>query len=129
MDWINQHLLTFIVFLPLVWGFLGLVIPTRDSNGVSLYRNWVLLGSLVTFVVSLALYGKFVPEGEEFQLLEYSSWIPAFGISYHLGIDGISLWLILLTTFLSPIVILGSYGGIQQRHKEYYFLMPWNARK
>ena len=123
MDWINQHLLTFIVFLPLVWGFLGLVIPTRDSNGVSLYRNWVLLGSLVTFVVSLALYGKFVPEGEEFQLLEYSSWIPAFGISYHLGIDGISLWLILLTTFLSPIVILGSYGGIQQRHKEYYFLM------
>lgn len=117
MDWVNQHFLTVIVFLPLVCGLLGLLLPAALS------KHWAMASSLVTFLISFGLYHGYLPNGPEFQFKEMFPWIPQMGISYHLGIDGISLWLIILTTFLSPIVILSSFQVIQHRVKEYYFYL------
>ncbi|MBN21412.1 MAG: Fe-S-binding domain-containing protein [Bdellovibrionaceae bacterium] len=123
MDWFNNHLLTFIVFFPLVWGVIGLLIPTTSGSGVRIYKNYVLFGTLLTFLASLVMLDRFETYGEEFQFVESMSWIPRFGIQYLLGLDGVSLWLIILTTFLMPIVILGSFESVEKRQKEFYFLL------
>ncbi|MBI2567879.1 MAG: NADH-quinone oxidoreductase subunit M [Candidatus Schekmanbacteria bacterium] len=124
MAWLDSHLLTATVFLPLAWALAGLLVPARAEGGSGAIKSWTLVGSLVTFALSLLVYGRFEATGAaEFQLQEVAEWIPNLGISYNVGIDGISLWLILLTTFLTPIVILSSYQAIDRREKEYYALL------
>jgi NADH-quinone oxidoreductase subunit M len=123
MEWLDTHLLSVLVFLPLVWAFLGLLIPVENETGRALQRNWTLLGSVIVFVISLRLFQGYDPKGAEFQFTEGYSWIPGLGISYSLGMDGISLWLILLTTFLMPIAILGSYRAVENKVRGYYFLL------
>src|SRR4051794_39338125 len=109
MDWLDSHLLTITVFLPLAWALIGLLIPAGKERA-GMLKGWTLLGSLVTFAVSILLYTRFDGQGPEFQLGEMAPWIPGLGISYNVGIDGVSLWLMLLTTFLMPIVVLGSFN-------------------
>jgi NADH-quinone oxidoreductase subunit M len=123
MDWLDSHLLTTIVFLPLVWGLIGLFLPVGTDGGKSTLRYWTLVGSLVTFAISILLYTNFQTNGAEFQFTENATWIPSLGITYNLGIDGISLWLVLLTTFIMPIAILGSFTAVEERVREYYFLL------
>jgi NADH-quinone oxidoreductase subunit M len=123
MDFINSHMLTAVIFLPLVWAVLGLVIPASSEGGQKALRTWTLLGSLVTFGISLMIYRAYEAAGPDFQLTETISWFPTLGISYNLGIDGISLWLVLLTTFLMPIAIAGSFTAVEERVREYYFLL------
>src|SRR3954469_21285103 len=120
MDYINAHLLTFIVFLPLVWAIAGLLIPASSAGAL---RAWTLLGTLVTFGLSLMMYQQFSATGAEFQMTEMAEWIPGLGITYNVGIDGISLWLMLLTTFLMPIATLASFKAVDGRLREYYFLL------
>ena len=122
MELLNEHLLSVVLLFPLAWGILALLIPS-SGKGKEFIKHWTLLGSLITFGLSLNLYFNFVPDGAEFQFVEQMEWLPSFGINYDLGIDGISLWLILLTTFLAPIVVLGSYSAVEKRHKEYYFFL------
>lgn len=119
----ETHLLSYIVFFPLVWAILGLFIPTKQEGGKTFLKFWCLAGTLVTFGMSLLLYTQFLPEGPEFQFTESATWIPVLGISYKLGVDGISLWLILLTTFLMPMAVLGSFETVKIRVREYYFLL------
>src|SRR5580658_9342325 len=107
MEWLDSHLLSTVVFLPLVWGFLGLLIPIGTERNRAILRNYTLVGSLVTFAVSLLIYQGFQASGADFQMTETTPWISTLGISYNVGVDGISLWLILLTTFLMPIAIAG----------------------
>ena len=138
MAWLDNHLLTAVTFLPLAWAIVGLLIPNSSpvqargegrghSGGGSkvgaAIKVWALLGSLLTFALSLLLYTRFQAGGAEFQFGEMAEWIPNLGISYNVGIDGISLWLILLTTFLSPIVVLASFSSVETRVKEYFFLL------
>jgi NADH-quinone oxidoreductase subunit M len=123
MAWLDSHLLSVITFLPLVWALTGVLIPTGNEGGRKFLRNWILLGSLVTFALSLRLHGAYDASGAEFQLREAATWIPGLGIGYSLGLDGISLWLVILTTFLTPLVILGSYSAVGERVKEYYVLL------
>jgi NADH-quinone oxidoreductase subunit M len=124
MDSLNSHILSVIVFLPLLWAIIGLLIPVGTPSGKSALRSWTVLGSLLTFGLSLIMYQQFsVASGADFQMTEVFEWIPALGTSYSVGIDGISLWLILLTTFLMPIAILGSFQAIESRVREYYFLL------
>ncbi|MCC7442205.1 MAG: NADH-quinone oxidoreductase subunit M [Bdellovibrionales bacterium] len=120
MAWFESHLLSTLVFLPLLWAVAGLVIPGKFRKT---HAVWALLGSFLVFAVSLRLYGAFDAGGAEFQLAERAEWLPSLGIAYLLGMDGISLWLLVLTTFLTPLVILGSFSAIQERTKEYYFLL------
>ncbi len=123
MAWLESNLLSALVFFPLAWALVGLALPTDSSGKSSSGKYWALTGSLLTFALSLLLYGSFDANGADFQFKELAEWIPSLGVSYHLGLDGISLWLVLLTTFLMPIVILGSFSAVESREKEYYFLL------
>lgn len=95
-------LLSLIIFLPLVGALALLLIPERKSLAI---RQVSVLATLLTFVVSLGLLVKFESGTYGFQLIENLSWIPTLGIGYHVGLDGISLWLVLLTTLLSLIAV------------------------
>ncbi|MBS1963327.1 MAG: NADH-quinone oxidoreductase subunit M [Bdellovibrionales bacterium] len=117
MEWFNSHLLTGLTFLPLVWAAVGTLLPEKTV------KHWAFAGSIVVFLLSLKLYTGYDPQGAEFQFLESAEWIPGLGVNYSLGMDGISMWLILLTTFLSPLVILSSYQGVEDREKSYYTLL------
>jgi NADH-quinone oxidoreductase subunit M len=79
--------------------------------------------SLVTFVLSLALWAGFDASSADFQFVEQYTWLPDFGISYHVGVDGISLLLVVLTTFLTPISLLASWESIEHRVREFSLFM------
>jgi len=79
--------------------------------------------ALVEFVVSLGLWWAYDPAGPTMQVGGALPWIPAWGIYYRVGVDGISLFMVLLTTFLMPLAVLGSWSGITQREKAYYALL------
>jgi len=86
-------------------------------------RRGAFVFSLVPFALSLCLLARFNPDDVGFQFVESAAWIPQFGIAYKVGIDGISLFLLLLTTFLTPLVVLAGWGAIHRRVKEYMVLM------
>ncbi len=120
MDFSSYPLLSGITFLPLVGAFLILLVG-KDKHG--LIRWTAFLTSLFVFIVSIPLYTHFKLGTAEMQFEELVPWIPSWGVSYHLGVDGISLLLVLLTTFLSAIAILSSFSAIKERVKEYYIFM------
>jgi NADH-quinone oxidoreductase subunit M len=109
-------ILSIIVFLPLLGAlFLWLVpMPAKAQ------RMTALLFALANFLVSLTLWFGFDRTRHDFQFVEIARWIPQFGISYHLGVDGISLLLVLLTTLLSTIAVLASFSAITEKTRSYY---------
>jgi NADH-quinone oxidoreductase subunit M len=109
--------LNVIIFAPLVLGFLCLVLPQQYSRMVA------LVASAITFGLSCFLIGGFDPSLNELQFVSDYPWIADLGINYQVGIDGISLILILLTTFLMPIGILSAFDSIKERRKEFYFFL------
>jgi NADH-quinone oxidoreductase subunit M len=112
-------LLTLVTFLPLL-GVLLIVVLRGEADAVARNARWIALWtSLVTFVLSLALWGYFDPTKAEFQFVEHAEWLPGFNIAYHMGIDGISLFFVLLSTFLTPICIVSSWTAVTRRVKEY----------
>jgi NADH-quinone oxidoreductase subunit M len=112
-------ILSLIVFAPLA-GVLALLFVPGDNHRAI---RWVaLIASLVSLAFSLALLGYQVG-GAEFQFVENVAWIPQFGMSYHMGVDGLSTILVLLTTVLSVVAIYYSWDPIQVRVKEYYAAM------
>jgi len=113
-------LLSLITFSPLVLGLLLLFLP---SEPVTIPRRAAFGFSLIPFVLSLLMLGRFDPQIGELQMTETVPWMPSLGISYSLGIDGFSLWLVVLTTLLTPVVILGSWTDIRHRVKEFLFFM------
>jgi NADH-quinone oxidoreductase subunit M len=86
-------------------------------------RQFALGVSLVVFLLSLVLWAKFDPSLASYQFVERHAWLPDFGISYHVGVDGISLLLVVLTTFLTPIALLCSWQSVEQRVREFSFFM------
>jgi NADH-quinone oxidoreductase subunit M len=113
-------ILSLIVLLPLV-GILPLLFVDRQQ--IRTMRNLAFVISLVTFGVSLWLPAYYDQSSAAMQFVERASWIPSIGVHYFFGLDGISLWLVMLTTFLSPIAILCSFEAIKQRAKEYYVFL------
>jgi NADH-quinone oxidoreductase subunit M len=112
--------LTIILAIPLV-GFLIVVLTPRRHET---FIKWVsVVFSTVTFVVSLFLLGKPFAQDGSMMWAGRVDWIPTAGISYALGVDGLSIWLVLLTTLISPISILASWKAIEDRVKEYYAFM------
>ncbi len=112
--------LTALVFLPVVGG-IGLLCLRKDREKD--LRNLAFVVSLVEFVASLALFFKFETGEAGPQFVVNLKWIPAIGARYHMGVDGISLFLVLLTTFITPLAILGSFRYIKKRQKEFYVAM------
>jgi NADH-quinone oxidoreductase subunit M len=113
----DMPILSLIIFLPIL-GALG--IAFLPSSRPSLIRIAALGVSLVTFALSLGMLLGIRGQSGEFAFSEQLSWIPSFGITYHLGVDGLSGALVVLTTLLSWICILASFGPIQTRVKEYF---------
>jgi len=102
-----NRLLTVTTFLPLA-GVVFLLIGGRSIRNDAA-RIVALAATLATFLVSLVVFGKFDPEVAGFQLIEQTTWVRSLGFGYLLGIDGVSLWLVLLTTFLFPVSVLASW--------------------
>ncbi len=105
---IQDHLLTIVLFAPTIFAVLLLPIPRRWKK---IHRVSTLIASIAMFVFSLRLWSAFDPDNPAFQLSPPAiPWIPQFGISYQVGIDGISLLLVLLTTLLLPLVVLAAWS-------------------
>ena len=112
-------LLTLTWLVPLIGAVLLLLIGNADRRRDALIR-WVTLGvSLVAFVVTLAVWAGFDNASADFQFVERHGWIPAFGIDYFIGVDGISVLLVVLTGLLTPIALLSSWGSIERKVKEF----------
>jgi NADH-quinone oxidoreductase subunit M len=108
--------LSLITFLPLL-GALALTSVPRVHE--TLLKGLALGWSIVVFLISLGVYTSFEKGNPDFQLTETHEWITSFGIKYAVGVDGISLFLVLLSTFLTPIILLGSWTAIEKRVKEF----------
>ena len=111
----TAHLLTLVIALPLIGALVVLLVPNRDEQGARLIRQLGLVVSLAAFALTLLVWARFDAGSAEFQLVESAPWIPAFGITYHVGVDGISLLLVVLTGFLTPIALLGSWESVHKR--------------
>src|SRR5689334_3144350 len=114
------YLLTLVTFVPLVGAVVVLLLPRRQEHVTKL----VTLGTtLVTFVISVPVYFRFDATSADYQFVEQRAWIPSLGVSYHVGVDGISVLLVLLTTFLMPLVLLSSWTSVESRWKEFAITM------
>ena len=113
-------LLTTVTFLPAL-GALALAFVPRHLAGV--HRGAALGVTLLTLAVSLPLWFGFDGDSADMQFEEFHRWLPTLGVGYHVGIDGISLLLVLLTTFLMPIVLGSAWHAIEDRTKEFMLTM------
>ena len=115
-DW---PLLSLVTFLPLA-GCVFILFTRGDEATVARSSRYIALWTTIpTFLISLLLWINFDPTTADFQMVERVEWIPGSEIHYHMGIDGISLFFVLLSTFLTPICILSSWEAIQVRVREY----------
>ena len=114
-DW---PILSTVTFLPLVGAFLILLIRDDGESARRNIRNVALWTTVITFLLSLPIWYYFDKGHAGFQFVEKAAWLDS-GISYHMGVDGISMLFVILTTFLMPLCILASWEAIQSRVKEY----------
>jgi NADH-quinone oxidoreductase subunit M len=113
-------ILSLIAYLPLMGAVLLLFV---GRERIQVIRNLAFVFSLASFAVSLLVPLYFDRSTAAVQFVERASWIPTIGVTYFFGLDGISLWLVMLTTFLSPLAVLCSYEAIKHRAKEYYIFL------
>jgi NADH-quinone oxidoreductase subunit M len=113
-------ILSTVTFLPAL-GAIGVALLPRDRQRMA--RGLALAVTLGTFAASLPLYTGFDPRRPDYQFVESRAWMPSWGISYQLGVDGISVLLVLLTTFLMPLALLASWTSIERRWKEFAITM------
>src|SRR5881397_2421916 len=113
-------ILSIITYLPLLGALLLVLLPKENKN---LIMKGATVIAAVDFLLSLPLWWLYERGSEGFQFVENASWIPSIGVSYKVGIDGISLLLLLLTTLLGFIAILSSWTASTDRVKEYYIYM------
>jgi NADH-quinone oxidoreductase subunit M len=112
----DHSILSIVLFTPLAGLLVLLFIPSSNPRAIKLWANAV---ALLGFLVSLPLVFWFDP-GKDYQFEEKASWIPTVGATYHIGIDGLGLLLVMLTTIIGVIAILSSWNAIHERLKEYY---------
>jgi NADH-quinone oxidoreductase subunit M len=109
-----DHILSWVIFLPLIGA--GIALFVRDHQTVKVIA---LVTTIADFLISLPLWLKFDAGTSAFQFVEKYAWIPTFHINYHLGIDGISLLLVIMTTFLAPFCVLCSWQAVAHRAREF----------
>jgi NADH-quinone oxidoreductase subunit M len=110
-------LLSALIFLPFVFVILVAIVPERLTKPVT------LISTVLHFCFSLLLFKHFDPNSADLQLVEKVPWLKELGVSYFVGIDGISFWLVILTTFLTPIVIAASWSSINKQVKAFHIAM------
>src|SRR2546425_3147884 len=119
-QWYADHALNLVTFLPLAGALVLLLVDKTKKNLIMHAATWI---ALADFLLSVPLFFMYDADLGGFQFQNKASWIPAIGVQYYVGIDGISLLLLLLTTFLGFISILSSWTAITERVKEYYIFM------
>ena len=120
MSFFDTQLVSLVIFVPLLFAALVALFPQGEHKQI---RAVTLLGMLVTFGLTLWLYFDYQPTGSEFQKEFRAQWLPDLGISYHVGVDGLAVSLMLLTGFLGPIAVLGSATYIKERIKEFHLAL------
>ncbi|MBA2339011.1 MAG: hypothetical protein H0V88_01330, partial [Pyrinomonadaceae bacterium] len=124
----EKYLLTTLILIPVVGAIAALAHGYAPYRRDTHYRWIALLCTTITFVVSLVLLTGLHADTGAFRFVQNDSWIGEIGARYHLGVDGISLWLVLLTTLLMPIAILSSWNSVTKRPLAYYaFLLLLEA--
>lgn len=114
-------MLSLLIFIPIIGAILIALIP---KNRPDLARWLALITSAITLVISIPLYGgDFTNSPTGYLFEEFYPWVPSFNIGYHVGIDGLSVFLVILTTFLTVVSILSSWTAITEQVKEYMALM------
>jgi NADH-quinone oxidoreductase subunit M len=113
----DQHLLSIVLLTPLAGLAVLLLIPSGNRG---LIKVWANLAALAGFLVSIPLVTRFRTDAPGFQFEERLDWIPSLGAHYHLGMDGISLLLVMLTTLMGFLAILSSWNAVEDRVKGYY---------
>src|SRR6266849_7806012 len=111
-------ILSSLVVLPLAGATL-LLFVSDDEHNETLVRNIALVVSVLVFAETLLLWSRFNAASADFQFVERHAWIPAFGISYFIGVDGISLLLLVLTGFLTPLALIGSWESVHNKTKAF----------
>ncbi|MFB3826135.1 MAG: NuoM family protein [Bryobacteraceae bacterium] len=111
-----EHILSVVLFTPLVGMLVLLLLPSSNTR---LIKIWANAAAFVGFLVSLPLVFQFDP-AKDFQFVEKAAWIPSIGAAYHIGIDGLGLLLVMLTTVVGFLAILSSWNSAKDRLKEYY---------
>lgn len=120
MGFFDTHLLNIVIFLPIAFALLVLLLPQAEHGQI---RTVTLIGMLVDLVFGVWAYARYLPGGSEFQFEYRVPWFTEFGLSYHVGMDGIAASLLLLTVFLGPLVVLASHTYISHRIKEFHLAL------
>ncbi len=113
----SSHWLTLSIFVPIVFGLIVLAFGSDERPRLT--RVLALIGAMVSFLVTIPLYVGFNAATADMQFVEKTIWIPAFSVFYHLGVDGISLWFVLLTAFITIIVVMAGWEVITSRIAQY----------
>lgn len=122
IEW--NTLLTLVTFFPLVGvAIILLMKPLFDRESNRAIQMVATVTSIVTFLISLLILARFQPGVTTLQLPDRVDWIPTLNIQYYLGVDGISILMLLLTTFITPLAIISSYSAIEQQVKQYYIFL------
>lgn len=109
--------LSLAIFVPIVAGILVLIMGSDERADFT--RKLALFGSVISFLVTLPVYFGFDGSTAQMQFVEKTPWIDAFSATYHLGVDGISIWLVLLTALITVIVVLAGWEVITKRVAQY----------
>ena len=112
-------ILSLVTFLPLAGAFIIMMVRGEEEVVARNARWTALWTSLITFALSLVLWVRFDKGSADFQFAERVDWLPDFGVSYHMGVDGISVLFVLLSTLLTPICILASWDSVRTRVRDY----------
>src|SRR5579872_3324370 len=111
-----DHILSIVLFTPLAGLLVLMFIPSSNARAI---RLWANIAAFLGFLVSVPLVTNF-DTTKDYQFVEKASWIPSIGATYQIGIDGLGLLLVMLTTVIGVVAILCSWNAIHERLKEYY---------
>ncbi len=116
----NFPWLSWLVFFPLMGAVLLVLMPAGAGRAI---RRWATTVALAEFAFSVPLWWRVVPGQPGWQFVERHDWLPALGARYALGVDGISMLLVLLTTLMTVVAVLGAWTAVSQRTREFYALL------
>jgi NADH-quinone oxidoreductase subunit M len=123
METNNFSYLSILVFLPLLFSIIIFLMNDKTESGRKTIKQLSIIFAVIEFIFSCFIYFNFDSKNPGFQFVENYEWISSYGIRYYIGIDGISLLLIMLTTFLTPIVLLGSWSAVEKKEKQFFGLL------
>src|SRR5881397_1016225 len=112
-------ILSSLIVLPVAGAILVLFVRGDEEQSAPFVRKIALTVSVLVFAETLLLWSRFDPRSADFQFVERHAWIPSFGISYAVGVDGISLLLVVLTGFLTPIALASSWQSVHKKTRAF----------